>query len=62
MVRCGAVNHPSQWDWVDYHEIMDHRRPYRLLDTDRLLWRLKDPSLKKGQSRNSGIQTFRWDS
>jgi hypothetical protein len=34
MVRCGAVSHPSQWQWLGYHEIMDQRQRYRLLDLD----------------------------
>src|SRR2546428_1465588 len=25
MVRCGVVTHPSQWEWVGYHEIMGRR-------------------------------------
>jgi putative transposase len=26
MVRCGVVNHPREWDWVGYHEIMGQKR------------------------------------
>ena len=40
MVRCGVVSHPQEWEWVGYHEIMGRRRRYRLLDLDRLYWRL----------------------
>jgi putative transposase len=40
MVRCGVVSHPREWEWVGYHEIMGGRRRYRLLDMDRLCWRL----------------------
>ena len=40
MVRCGVVRHPGEWDWVGYHEIMGHRQRYRLLDLERLCWRL----------------------
>jgi REP-associated tyrosine transposase len=40
MVRCGVVSHPREWEWVGYHEIMGRRRRYRLLDLDRLSWRL----------------------
>jgi putative transposase len=40
MVRCGVVSHPRQWEWVGYHEIMGTRRRYRLLDLERLCWRL----------------------
>ena len=41
MVRCGVVGHPREWDWVGYHEIMGHRQRYRLIDLDRLCWRLR---------------------
>ena len=40
MVRCGVVSHPQEWEWVGYHEIMGPRRRHRLLDLDRLYWRL----------------------
>jgi REP element-mobilizing transposase RayT len=40
MVRCGVVSHPREWKWVGYDEIMGNRRRYRLLDLDRLCWRL----------------------
>jgi putative transposase len=40
MVRCGVVSHPKEWEWAGYHEIMGRRRRYRLLDLDRLWWRL----------------------
>ena len=40
MVRCGVVNHPREWEWVGYHEILGRRQRYRLLDLDRLCWRL----------------------
>jgi putative transposase len=40
MVRCGAVLHPRQWEWVGYHEIMGRRQRYRLIDLDRLCWRM----------------------
>ena len=41
MVRCGVVEHPRDWEWVGYHEIMGQRRRYRLIDVDRLCWRLR---------------------
>ena len=41
MVRCGVVKHPRDWPWVGYHEIMGSRRRYRLIDVDRLCWRLR---------------------
>ena len=40
MVRCGVVKHPREWEWVGYHEILGHRRRYRLVDVDRLCWRM----------------------
>jgi putative transposase len=49
MVRCGAVSHPREWDWVGYHEIMGLRRRYRLVDLERLCWRLGTADL--GQVR-----------
>jgi putative transposase len=47
MVRCGVVNHPGQWEWVGYHEIMGRRQRYRLLDLERLCWRLGTTSLEE---------------
>jgi putative transposase len=37
MVRCGAVPHPSQWEWSGYRELMGLRKRNRLLSLDRLL-------------------------
>ena len=45
MVRCGVVAYPRQWRWVGYHEIMGERQRYRLVDLDRLCWRLRAGSL-----------------
>jgi len=47
MVRCGRVSHPRQWDWLGYHEIMGQRQRYRVLDLDRLCWRLQTDSLEE---------------
>jgi len=44
-VRCGRVAHRCEWDGVGYHELMGQRQRYRLLDVDRLCWRLQAPSL-----------------
>jgi putative transposase len=41
MVRCGVVEHPRDCAWVCYHEILGCRRRYRLVDVDRLCWRLR---------------------
>lgn len=51
MNRCGVVAHPREWDWVGYHEIMGLRRRYRLIDLERLCWRLGSGSLE-GVRRN----------
>jgi putative transposase len=40
MVRCGAVAHPRDWKWVGYHEIMGTWRRNRIIDLDRLCWRV----------------------
>ena len=40
MVRCGVVKHPRDWQWVGYQEIMGERERYRVLDLERLCWRL----------------------
>jgi len=47
MVRCGVVAHPRQWEWLGYHEIMGRRQRYRLLDLDRLCWRLETTSIEE---------------
>jgi putative transposase len=47
MVRCGVVKHPRDWAWVGYHEIMGSRRRYRLVDVDRLCWRLRAENVEE---------------
>lgn len=47
MVRCGVVKHPREWEWVGYRELMGERRRYRLLDLERLCWRLRTSSLSE---------------
>lgn len=47
MVRCGVVAHPRDWEWVGYHEIMGKRQRYRLLDLERLCWRLSTDRLEE---------------
>ena len=47
MVRCGVVKHPQEWEWVGYHEIMGARQRYRLLDLERLCWRLRSDNLEE---------------
>jgi putative transposase len=41
MVRCGVVRHPQEWLWNGYAEIMGQRQRYRVVDVDRLCWRLR---------------------
>ena len=50
MVRCGVVAHPREWPWVGYHEIMDTRQRYGLIDLERLCWRLGTASLEEVRS------------
>jgi len=45
MVRCGVVSHPREWEWCGHREIMGTRKRYRLLDLDRLCWRLATEDL-----------------
>jgi putative transposase len=37
MVRAGRVEHPEDWAWSGYRELMGLRERYRVLDTDQLL-------------------------
>ena len=45
MVRCGVVEHPRQWPWVGFQEIMGRRSRYRLIDLERLCWRVGTTNL-----------------
>jgi len=47
MVRSGVVGHPREWPWVGYHEIMGTRSRYRLIDLERLCWRVGAASLQE---------------
>jgi hypothetical protein len=40
-----VVAHPQDWPWVGYQEIMGLRRRYRLIDLERLCWRLRASSV-----------------
>lgn len=51
MVRCGVVTHPRDWRWVGYHEIAGSRRRYRLIDLERLCWRVRAGTLAEVQKR-----------
>lgn len=44
MVRAGVVNHPNEWPWTGYQELMGHRKRYRMLDIAQLLDRVGAPS------------------
>ena len=37
MGRCGVVQHPREWDWCGYHELMGFRKRFRVLDITTLL-------------------------
>jgi putative transposase len=47
MVRCGVVKHPRDWNWVGYREIMGARQRYKLIDLERLCWRLGVATLEE---------------
>ena len=47
MVRCGVVDHPREWEWSGYRELMGNRRRNRLLDVGKLLELLGKPSLEE---------------
>ena len=47
MVRCGAVPHPQEWEWLGYHEIVGTRQRFRLLDLERLCWRVRAGSVEE---------------
>ena len=59
MVRCGVVEHPRDWAWVGYHEIMGSRRRYRLVDVDRLCWRLRADNVEEVRKNLSASLTER---
>ena len=44
MVRCGVVDHPRDWEWSGYRELMGGRRRNRLLNEPKLLQLLGNPS------------------
>lgn len=56
MVRCGVVAHPREWPWVGYHEIMGQRQRYRLIDIERLCWRLRAGSV--AELRNNLVESL----
>ena len=71
MVRAGVVRHPREWPWVGYHEIVGIRRRYRLLDLERLCWRLGqtdlaevrrnlEASLEKARDRDEAKRQGYW--
>ena len=49
MVRCRVVAHPQEWAWVGYHEIMGQRQRYRVVDVERLWWRLQAGTVEELQ-------------
>ena len=42
-----SVQHPREWEWVGYHEIMGSRQRYRLIDVERLCWRLRADNVEE---------------
>ena len=44
MVRAGVVNHPADWNWCGYNEIVGTRERYKVLDMETLLTRYDSPS------------------
>ena len=57
MVRAGVVRHPREWEWVGYHEIMGSRQRYRLLDLDRLCWRLGTADIEEVRGNLEAVLT-----
>lgn len=49
MVRAGVVSHPREWEWLGYGEIIGERKRNRLLDLQRLCWRLGTDDLEAVQ-------------
>ncbi len=47
MVRAGVVEHPREWKWCGYHELVGLRQRYRLLSVERLLEALGGLSREK---------------
>ena len=47
MVRCGVVQHPCEWEWSGYRELMGQRRRNCLLDVNKFLQLLGNPSLEE---------------
>lgn len=45
MVRAGVINHPEQWDWSGYREMMGIRKRYRILDLSLLVEKCRVKSL-----------------
>ena len=43
MVRAGVAEHPEQWPWCGYDELMGRRQRYRIIDIDRLRQSLDIP-------------------
>jgi len=54
LARCGAVHLPRDWEWSGYRKMMGHRRRLCLLDIEKVLQMLGDPSLDSEK-----VSTFR---
>jgi putative transposase len=55
MVRAGVVQHPAEWPWTGWHEIMGLRRRYRLVDVERLLTRAGGGTVESFRYRYSAM-------
>jgi len=47
MVRCGVAGHPREWEWNGCDELVGIRKRYRVIDAERLCWRLRTGSLEE---------------
>ena len=50
MVRAGAVQHPGEWPWTGFAEIVGRRQRNRIVDLPELLRRTHQPDLKRLQA------------
>jgi putative transposase len=71
MVRTGVVDHPLQWLYGGYHELMAPKRRYRLIDHEKLMELMQIKNLEQTRSvsqalihaaleRNDLVRDKRW--
>jgi hypothetical protein len=62
MVRAGVVEHPSDWPWCGYHELVGSRSRYRLLDRRQVIQGLGDgydePSVPVRYAQSMGASSL----